>query len=190
MNLVITPEKRNPANPPRRYRFEARLEGEGRLLCVSHQPFVDAARVLVDEGYDLTEILTMRHVGSETIALTAQLGAAAKCMVEEGPGDGPRFVQYAPWSSDPAVKQPAACRTYAATRQKSEKPSQEDGAPGVALPGAETREEIYWPKSLKLPASGRAVKKRQTANHLIGDERAAAGFDEAGTDEVGNVGPR
>jgi hypothetical protein len=129
MKLVITPEKRNPANPPRRYRFEARLEGSTRILCVSHQPFVDAARVLVDDGYDPTEILTMRHVGSETIVLTAQLGLAAKCMVEEGPGDGPRFVQYAPWSSEPALKQAAACRTYGATRQTSEK-----SAKGMALP--------------------------------------------------------
>src|SRR5262249_55725154 len=104
-------------NPPRRYRFEARLDGEDRILCVSHQPFVDAARVLVDEGCDPTEILTMRHVGSETIALTAQLGAAAKCMVEEGSSDGPRFVQHVPWSSDPTVKQAAACRTYGATRR-------------------------------------------------------------------------
>src|SRR6266516_633809 len=47
MNLVIVPEKRNPANPPRHYRFEARLEGDDHILCVSHQPFVDAARVLV-----------------------------------------------------------------------------------------------------------------------------------------------
>ena len=117
MNLVIVPEKRNPANPPRHYRFQARLEGDDRILCVSHQPFVDAARVLVEEGYDPTAILTMRHVGSETIALTAQLGAAAKRIVEEGPSDGPRFVQHAPWSSDPALKQAAACRTYGATRR-------------------------------------------------------------------------
>ena len=115
MNLVIVPEKRDPANPPRHYRFEARLEGNACILCVSHQPFVDAARVLVDEGYDPTEILRMRRLGSETIALTAQLGAAAKRIVEEGPSDGPRFVQHAPWSSDPALKQAAACRTYGAT---------------------------------------------------------------------------
>ncbi len=128
MNLVIIPEKRDPANPPRHYRFQARLEGDDRILCVSHQPFVDAARVLVEEGYDPTAILTMRHVGSETIALTAQLGAAAKRIVEEGPSDGPRFVQHAPWSSDPALKQAAACRTYGATRQKPEK-----SAHGMAL---------------------------------------------------------
>ena len=115
MNLVIVPEKRNPANPPRHCRFEARLEGDARILCVSRQPFVDAARVLVDEGYDPTEILRMRRLGSETIALTAQLGAAAKLTVEEGPSDGPRFVQHAPCSSDPALKQAAACRTYGAT---------------------------------------------------------------------------
>src|SRR6266487_5266437 len=120
MNLVIIPEKRDPANPPRHYRFEARLEGDARILCVSHQPFVDAARVLVAEGYDPTETLTMRHVGSTTIALTATLGAAAKLKVEEGANGGPRFVQHVPWSSDPALKQAAACRTYGATRRSSQ----------------------------------------------------------------------
>jgi hypothetical protein len=121
MNLVITPEKRDPANPPRHYRFEARLEGNARVLCVSHQPFVDAARVLVDRGYDPTEILEMRHEGSETIALTEQLGVAAKLIVEESANGGPRFAQHVPWSSDPALKQAAARRTYGATRQKSGK---------------------------------------------------------------------
>jgi len=133
MNLVISPEKRDPANPPRRYRFEARLESDARILCVSHQPFVDAARVLVAEGYDPTETLTMRHVGSTTIALTATLGAAAKLKVEEGANGGPRFVQHVPWSSDPALKQAAACRTYGATRQNPEKSAHGDGAPGPAV---------------------------------------------------------
>src|SRR6266567_9218716 len=139
MNLVIVPEKRNPANPPRHYRFEARLEGDDHILCVSHQPFVDAARVLVAEGYDPTETLTMRHVGSTTIALTATLGAAAKLKVEEGANGGPRFVQHVPWSSEPALKQAAACRTYGATRRSRSR----------ATP----------------PSGGRVVKKRQTVKH-------------------------
>jgi hypothetical protein len=101
MNLVITPEKRDPANHPRRYRFEARLEGDDRILCVSHQPFVDAARVLVKEGCDPTEILIMRHAGTE--ALSAQLGEAAKWMVEEGPSGPPRFIRYRP---SPSLNKP------------------------------------------------------------------------------------
>ena len=145
MNLVIIPEKRDPANPPRHYRFEARLEGNACILCVSHQPFVDAARVLVDEGYDPTEILTMRHVGSETIALTARLGAAAKLMVEEGPSDGPRFVQHAPCSSDPALKQAAACRTYGATRRSRSAPAVPPGGSNVERPGGKKKYEKAQP---------------------------------------------
>ncbi len=127
LTIVVTPEKRDPANPPRHYRFEARLEGNDRILCVSHQPFVDAARVLVDQGYDPTEILEMRHEGSPTIALTAQLGAAAKVIVEENANGGPRFVQHVPWSSDPALKQAAACRTYGATRRSRSGAIQDTG---------------------------------------------------------------
>jgi hypothetical protein len=34
------------------------------------------------------------------------------------------------------------------------------------------------------------VKKRQTDKHVVEDERAADGLDEAGTGEVGHVRPR
>ena len=33
-------------------RFEARLDGNDRLLCVSRTPFFDAARELIADGYD------------------------------------------------------------------------------------------------------------------------------------------
>jgi len=63
--------------------------------------------------------------------------------------------------------------------------------PGARPLDAETREKIYWAEIGEPPAQRRHVaKKRQTVKHVIGDERAAGGFDEAGTGEVGHVRPR
>jgi rubredoxin len=93
IDLVISPEKRDPANPPRLSRFGARLRGDDRVLCVSDQPFVDAARALIAEGHDPETALVMRHKGSETIAPTARLGAAAKLTVREGDRP-PHFASY------------------------------------------------------------------------------------------------
>jgi hypothetical protein len=67
---------------PRAHLFEASLAG--RVLGVSRQPLLDAARVLLAEGHDPHTILAMRHAGSDTIALSAKLGAAAKLTVDEG----------------------------------------------------------------------------------------------------------
>jgi len=44
-------------------RFEARLDGDDRVLCVSRTPFFDAARELVANGYDPNLTLIMRHAG-------------------------------------------------------------------------------------------------------------------------------
>jgi hypothetical protein len=48
MMIIVTPTARRPG------RFDARL-GDGRVLVIaSKQPFVDAARRLIDFGYDPT----------------------------------------------------------------------------------------------------------------------------------------
>ena len=64
-------------------RFEARLDGDDRVLCVSRTPFFDAARELVANGYDPNLTLIMRHAGSEADSLRAKLGTAASLTVEE-----------------------------------------------------------------------------------------------------------
>jgi hypothetical protein len=75
-------------------RFQASLASTDDLLVrSSRQPFLDAARVLVGHGYDPLMILEMKHAGSDTVALRALLGKAAKLTVEEGP-NGPRFVAF------------------------------------------------------------------------------------------------
>jgi hypothetical protein len=72
--------------------FEARLQKSNEVLVQnSRQPFLDAARVLVERGYDPSALLVMKHLGSDNVALRAPLGRAAKLTVEEGP-HGPRFV--------------------------------------------------------------------------------------------------
>jgi hypothetical protein len=78
-------------------RYEARL-GDGCLLVSgSRQPFLSAARRLIGLSYDPTTVLVMRHAGSDTDCLTAQIGAAAKLSVRED-RRGPRFVQWEPIS--------------------------------------------------------------------------------------------
>jgi hypothetical protein len=76
----------SPCSPrpwPRKWAglFEARLDD--RLLCTSRQPFLDAARVLVSEGLDPDAVLSVRHAGSGTVALTAKLSVAVRLTVDE-----------------------------------------------------------------------------------------------------------
>jgi hypothetical protein len=86
--ILVSPIRTSPG------RFQARLESTDELLVgSSRQPFVDAARVLVGKGYNPASTLEMRHAGSDTVALRAPLGKAAKLTVEEGP-HGPRFVSF------------------------------------------------------------------------------------------------
>jgi hypothetical protein len=54
-------------------KFTARLDG--RDLCVSTKPFLDAARVLMAEGADPATVLQIRHDGSATVALRSTLHA-------------------------------------------------------------------------------------------------------------------
>ena len=75
-------------------RFEARLDG--RLLCRSRQPLLDAARILLAEGCDPDERIVMRHAGSTVDALSAKVGVAAGLTVSESHGP-PRFVRWQPF---------------------------------------------------------------------------------------------
>jgi hypothetical protein len=74
--------------------FQAKLQHTDEVLVQnSRQPFLDAARVLVERGYDPTALLLMKHLGSDIVALKSALAKAAKLGVEEGP-NGPRFVPF------------------------------------------------------------------------------------------------
>jgi hypothetical protein len=79
-------------------RFEARLDGDDRVLCVSRTPFFDAARELMANGYDPNLTLIMRHAGSDTDSLRAKLGTAASLTVEET-DYGPKLRRWKPFST-------------------------------------------------------------------------------------------
>ena len=77
--------------------FDAHLVDGFDLVRASRKPFVDAARRLIELGHDPTTVLVMRHAGSDTDCLTAQIGAAAKLTVKEDRGR-PRLVPWEPIS--------------------------------------------------------------------------------------------
>jgi hypothetical protein len=70
-------------------RHGARLHGkfvvtlDGRQLCVSRQPLLDAARILIEEGVDPTTPIATRHAGADFDSMTSTVGAAAKWTVRE-----------------------------------------------------------------------------------------------------------
>ena len=76
-------------------RFEARSDRDDRVLCVSRTPFFAAARKLVALGNDPDATLVMRHAGSETDSLRAELGIAAALTVEET-NYGPKLRRWKP----------------------------------------------------------------------------------------------
>jgi hypothetical protein len=81
-------------------RFEARVDGHDRVLCVSRTPFFDAARELLAQGYDTNDLLMLRHAGSNTDSLRAKLGTAASLTVKET-GYGPHVQPWKPFSTLP-----------------------------------------------------------------------------------------
>jgi hypothetical protein len=74
-------------------RFAAWLNG--RRLCVSRQPFVDSARILIGEGHGLDAILEMRRHSAPSWDMRATVGMAAQLDVAETPY-GPKFVRHRP----------------------------------------------------------------------------------------------
>ena len=63
-------------------KFAGRLDG--RDLCVSTKPLLDAARVLLAEGVDPEMVMQMHHLRSATLSLRSTVGAAAGLTVLEG----------------------------------------------------------------------------------------------------------
>ena len=97
-------------------RFEARLDGDDRVLCVSRTPFFDAARELVANGYDPNLTLIMRHAGSDTDSLTAKLGTAASLTLEET-DYGPKLRRWKPFSTLAVAPRNAPANRGATTPQ-------------------------------------------------------------------------
>jgi hypothetical protein len=81
----------------RRGQYTASLDG--RDLCTSPQPFLDAARVLLAEGVEPDTVLVMRWAESGTTSLRSTVGVAAKLTVEECSDGVPRFRSYRSYPS-------------------------------------------------------------------------------------------
>lgn len=95
-------------------RFAVRHDGR-LLVSSSSTPFCAAARVLLDEGIDPATCLIMRHERSDTIALAAQLGSAAKLTIDEN--NGTIFARWKPFlrsAVSPAIASKASARTRTA----------------------------------------------------------------------------
>jgi hypothetical protein len=92
LTIIVTPA------PSSNGRYQSRLDGDYRVLCVSRTPFFDAARKLVAEGHDYNTTLLLRHAGSDTDSLRVKLGTAASLTVEET-GYGPQLRRWKPIST-------------------------------------------------------------------------------------------
>ena len=79
-------------------RFVATLDG--RQLCISRQPLLDAARVLIKEGIDPATPIATWHAGAGFDAMTSTVGTAAKWTVREDNTVSPTFVRWKAFSRD------------------------------------------------------------------------------------------
>lgn len=77
--IIVTPDAR-------RGRCRAYVEAEQKPLCVSRQPFLDAARKLLARGHDRRTMLVMRWQGAKDWALRGPLGVAAGLTIDEHNG--------------------------------------------------------------------------------------------------------
>jgi hypothetical protein len=97
IDLVVSPEPRDPNKVPQRARFIAHLDVGGRVLGAFADPLCSCARLLLAEGVLPETALRLRHAGSTMVALTSTVGTAARLSVRET-GDGkPRFGTWKPF---------------------------------------------------------------------------------------------
>jgi hypothetical protein len=99
---------------------------DGRVVCRSRQPLLDAARHLLAAGHDPATPLVLRHARSDIDCLRATIGIAAKLTVEES-AHGPVFRRHRT-ASPSAVEAPRITR-----RNISDAPHPEPA--GAALGG-------------------------------------------------------
>jgi hypothetical protein len=92
IELILVPVKRRPGH------YDAMLGP--RRLCRSHQPFLDAARVLLAEGVAPEAVLDARHQGSAIVAMCSTVGEAAKWTIVERDGQG---LRREPWHPRPRM---------------------------------------------------------------------------------------
>jgi hypothetical protein len=75
IEIVVSPEPREPGKPSRRARFVARMECPARVLGTFSAPLCASARVLLAEGMAPDTPIQMRHAGSSTVALKSTIAS-------------------------------------------------------------------------------------------------------------------
>ena len=91
VRLNIKPHGR--LSPARTIRYEARLKGE--LICTSHQPLFDGARILLAKGYKPDLRLTTRNHGNQYDNFEpVTIGYAAARTCDEFARSFVRYVKY------------------------------------------------------------------------------------------------
>ena len=143
----------------RRGRYRAEL-ADGTVLCLSRQPFLDAARALISAGFAPDLVLICWRRGSANWALRATLGEAAKLTVDE---TKTCFARWKPFSSS-AVCPPVRFSVGAAASLAAGAANSPVGPPDDA-----DQQDIR-----RRPRTG-------DARTLSLTDRAAAGFNNAET---------
>jgi hypothetical protein len=142
LTITVTPTAKRSG------RYDARL-GDGRVLVTaSKQPFVDAARRLIELGYEPTTVLVMRHAGSDN-CLTAQIGAAAKLRVKEPDRGRLQFVGWEPITRRvEALASAKAKKAAGASSDRADEPSPRPGAAAAtqfpSVPVKCSRTWVQW----------------------------------------------
>jgi hypothetical protein len=96
ITLIIRPYYAPGTGKRAHGQFETRL-GD-RLICISRQPLLDAARVLAAEGVDPATPIAVRHESAEYDSLRSTLGFAAGLTIEENEKVGPRLARWKAFS--------------------------------------------------------------------------------------------
>ena len=159
-------------------RHGARLHGkfvvtlDGRQLCISRQPLLDAARVLINEGIDPTTPIATRHAGAGFDAITSTVGTAAKWTVREDSTGSPTFVRWKAFSRDD-VQSPMRFGERPVPEPRAH-PQRRSGA-GMTLPRPVSRETEAMAPPPASAASATAKKPLLRLPAFRSPEATAAG---------------
>ncbi|MEI7806612.1 MAG: hypothetical protein WCI56_14940 [Hyphomicrobiales bacterium] len=123
LTIIVTPTAKRPGL------YEARLEDGCILVRATRQPFLDAARHLINLGRNPATMLTMRWAGSDTACLIASIGVAAKLTIDEHNGTA-----FAHWK--PFLRSAVASRIAPAARASTKAMGTRQRTNGKAINGA------------------------------------------------------
>jgi hypothetical protein len=99
---------------------------DGRVIVpASSTPFLDAARVLIAEGFSPRATLQMFHLGAAEAALTGPLWAAARLDVKDA-----KFVKHRPRAEGSAKADPSLTGPAGEVGAIQEQPSEREPASG------------------------------------------------------------